>query len=44
VYETRTLISIIITWWLYKVLVGFLYTPLSYIGIYMLRDEKHAKA
>ncbi len=39
VYETSTLISIIITWWLYKVAMGALYTPLSYLGIYLLRDH-----
>ena len=46
VYDTRTLISIIITWWLFKVAMGFLYTPLSYLGIYILRkygnDNKEA--
>lgn len=40
VYSTHTLISIIITWWLYKVAMGALYTPLSYIGIYFLREKK----
>ncbi|MDP9249265.1 MAG: queuosine precursor transporter [bacterium] len=40
IYETKTLIGIIITWWLYKVLMGFLYTPLSYLGIYLLRGKK----
>jgi queuosine precursor transporter len=43
VYETSTLVSIIITWWLYKVLMGFLYTPLSYLGIYLLKDRSEAK-
>src|SRR3989338_8999305 len=46
VYETKTLINIIITWWLFKVAMGFLYTPLSYLGIYILRkygnDNKEA--
>ncbi len=40
VYPTKTLISIIITWWLYKVAMGFLYTPLSYAGIYLLKDDE----
>lgn len=40
VYPTKTLISIIITWWLYKVAMGFLYTPLSYVGIYLLKDDE----
>jgi len=39
IYETKTLISIIITWWLYKVLMGFLYTPLSYLGIRLLKGK-----
>lgn len=42
VYATHTLISIIITWWLYKVLMGALYTPFSYLGIYLLRDKPQA--
>ncbi|MEK7613391.1 MAG: queuosine precursor transporter [Patescibacteria group bacterium] len=40
VYDTNTLISIIITWWLFKVAMGFLYTPLSYLGIRLLREKK----
>jgi len=40
VYSIPTLISIIISWWLFKVIMGALYTPLSYMGIYFLR-EKH---
>ncbi len=39
VYPFRVLVGIIITWWLYKVLMGVLYTPLSYLGIYLLRDH-----
>lgn len=41
VYETNVLISIILTWWLYKVAMGILYTPLSYLALHFLR-EKHA--
>lgn len=41
VYSTGTLISIIISWWLYKVAVGFLYTPLSYLGIWLLKDKTY---
>lgn len=40
VYSTNTLISIIITWWLYKVAMGLFYTPLSYAGIYLLKDRE----
>lgn len=43
VYSARTLISIIITWWIYKVAMGVLYTPLSYLGIYLLRDHHETK-
>ena len=39
VYSTHTLVSIIITWWLYKVAMGALYTPLSYLGMYLLREK-----
>jgi uncharacterized integral membrane protein (TIGR00697 family) len=39
IYETRTLISIILTWWLYKVAIGLLYTPLSYVAIHYLKDK-----
>lgn len=42
VYSNETLISIIITWWLYKVLMGALYTPLSYVGLWLLRDKDKA--
>ncbi|MBI2990368.1 MAG: queuosine precursor transporter [Candidatus Magasanikbacteria bacterium] len=43
VYSTRTLISIIISWWLYKVVMGALYTPLSYLGIRLLREPGNIK-
>lgn len=39
VYPTHTLVNIIISWWLYKVAMGVLYTPLSYVGIYLLRNN-----
>lgn len=32
------ILLILIPWWLYKVLMGFLYTPLSYLGISFLRN------
>lgn len=40
VYPTQTLVSIIISWWLFKVGMGVLYTPLSYLGIHLLRDRE----
>lgn len=43
VYSWPTLIGIIIPWWLYKVAMGALYTPLSYIGIRLLREKDNAK-
>lgn len=42
VYQTKTIVSIIITWWLYKVLMGALYTPLSYIGLWFLKEKQNA--
>ena len=44
VYSTHTLVSIIITWWLYKVAMGAFYTPLSYLGIYLLREQHDTKS
>lgn len=37
VYANDTLLELIVSWWLFKVLMGFLYTPLSYIGLWALR-------
>jgi uncharacterized integral membrane protein (TIGR00697 family) len=37
IYSFPVLVSITITWWLYKVVMGILYTPLSYLGIKLLR-------
>jgi uncharacterized PurR-regulated membrane protein YhhQ (DUF165 family) len=39
IYPTHVLMSIIISWWLYKVVMGFFYTPLAYLGIYLLRGK-----
>ena len=39
VYANPVLIRIIISWWLFKVLIGILYTPLSYVGLWLLRDR-----
>ena len=43
IYPTHILINIIISWWLYKVAMGVLYTPLSYAGIYLLRNHDETK-
>lgn len=39
IYPMSTLIGIIIPWWIYKVLMGFLYTPLSYVGLKLLKSK-----
>lgn len=39
IYPTDTLISIIVTWWLFKVVMGVFYTPLSYLGLWLLKDK-----
>ena len=39
VYSNHLLLSIIISWWLFKVAAGILYTPLSYLGLWLLRDK-----
>ncbi len=38
-YQTQVLIHIIISWWLFKFAMGFVYTPLSYLGIRLLRGK-----
>lgn len=35
----KTILLIIIPWWIYKVLMGFLFTPLSYLGIRLLKGK-----
>lgn len=46
VLSMKTIFLIIIPWWIYKVFMGFLFTPLSYLGIRLLRgkniDENHS--
>jgi uncharacterized integral membrane protein (TIGR00697 family) len=44
VYPTSILISITITWWLYKVAMGLVYTPLAYVGIWLLRDKSQVES
>jgi uncharacterized integral membrane protein (TIGR00697 family) len=39
IYATPLLINLIISWWLFKVAAGILGTPLSYLGIRILRGE-----
>ncbi len=44
VYENEILLNLTISWWLFKVAMGFLYTPLSYVGLYLLRDGESPDA
>lgn len=37
VYPVATIVAIIIPWWIFKILMGFIYTPFSYLGIRILR-------
>ena len=37
----KTIFLIIIPWWAYKISMGFLYTPLSYLGIRLLRGKNN---
>ena len=37
IYDTPLLINLIISWWLFKVAAGALFTPLSYLGLRLLR-------
>lgn len=40
VYSWATIVSISIPWWLYKVAMGFAYTPLVYGGVRILQKYK----
>jgi queuosine precursor transporter len=40
VYPNATLIRLIIPWWLFKVAMGLLYTPLCYGGIWILQRTR----
>lgn len=37
VYSWGTILELIVPWWLFKVAIGAAYTPLSYLGIWVLR-------
>jgi hypothetical protein len=39
VYPNGKLLILMLSWWLFKVLMGILYTPLSYLGLYLLRGK-----
>jgi uncharacterized integral membrane protein (TIGR00697 family) len=39
VLPLSVIIGIAVPWWLYKIAMGFFYTPLSYIGIKFLKEK-----
>ncbi len=41
VYSGSKIIGIIIPWWIYKVCMGFMYTPLIYYGKHLLNKFKN---
>ena len=42
ILPVKTIFLIIIPWWAYKIFMGFLYTPLSYLGIRLLKGPSRA--
>ena len=40
VYSLKAIILMAIPWYLYKVIMGFFYTPLSYLGLKLMRVEE----
>lgn len=43
IYPVGTILLIILPWWIYKIVMGALYTPLSYLGIRLLGGRVGAK-
>ena len=41
-YSWSDMLLMIIAWWIYKVVMGIFYTPLSYLGIKLLRGNTNA--
>jgi uncharacterized integral membrane protein (TIGR00697 family) len=41
IYSWPALVGMIIPWWIYKVIMGIAYTPLSYVGIYLLKKHDY---
>jgi uncharacterized integral membrane protein (TIGR00697 family) len=39
IYSWKVIVLMALPWWLYKVAMGLAYTPLSYLGIYLLKYE-----
>jgi len=40
VYPLKVIVLMAIPWWLFKFGMGVLYTPLSYAGIWLLRQPE----
>lgn len=40
----EVIVGIAIPWWLYKVAMGALYTPLSYVGIWLLKEKNETES
>jgi len=43
IFPVKTIIMIIIPWWLFKFGMGIIYTPLSYLGIRLLKEKNSEK-
>lgn len=43
-YGWHDLLLLILAWWIYKVFMGFLFTPLSYLGIYILKGKDEVQS
>ena len=41
IYPLKTIFLIIVPWWLYKVTMGALYLPLSYLGLRLLKGKQN---
>ena len=42
-YSWEDMMLMILAWWIYKVIMGFLFTPLSYLGIHILKTYGNEK-
>jgi len=42
VYDNHTLLGIILSWWLFKVAMGIVYSPLLYVGLWFFREKRSA--
>ena len=40
-YSSYDMFLMIVAWWIYKVFMGFLFTPLSYLGIHILKKNEN---